>query len=247
MSSQARQDKKMHDSIRRGLNRLTRVAVTAMVAGALASCSFDGGALNQPPESEYTQAEAYAPMEAAVADSIAVLPDFPGFGSRKWHENPCSHNGVDDPNYTNIEITYDFSEEISGSDLIREDYVAALREFWESQGYEITDDEERQRETRVDRSLAAEREDGISLWYTVGRIAGLIVNSGCVPVSDLSELEYIPPVGGIEPGGDKDNVDRYFPDGIPTDQAAAIDPFAEARTIAARVPFQSPQTYEDLL
>jgi hypothetical protein len=237
----------MPDSGHRGLDLLSRIAVTALTAVALVSCSPDGGALNQPPESEYTQAEAYAPMEAAVAESIAVLPDFPGFGSRTWRENPCSHNGVDDPDYTNIEITYDFSEEVSQSDLLREDYVASLREFWKSQGYEITDDEERQRETRVDRSLAAELGDGISLWYAVGRYAGFIINSGCVPVSDPGEIEYIPPVGGIEPGSDKDNVDRYFPDGIPTDQAAAIDPFADGQAIATLIPFQSPRTYDDLL
>jgi hypothetical protein len=244
MSSQAREDKKLPDPDRRGLARFACTAVITIAAAVLTACSNDGGALNQPPESEYTQAEAYAPMEAAVAESIAVLPDFPGFGWREWYELPCSHNGVDDPNYTMIEIAYNFSEEDSGSDLVREDYVAAFREYWESQGYEITADRETPLEARVDRSLVAEREDGISLWYAVGRIAGLIVQSGCVPVSDPSEIEYIPPAGGIEPGSNQDSVERYFPDGVPADQAAAIDPFTGMQAASQVVPFDSPDSYE---
>jgi hypothetical protein len=68
-----------------------------------------------------------------------------------------------------------------------------------------------------------------------------------VPVSELSEIEYIPPVGGIEPGSEQDNVDRYFPDGIPTDQAAAIDPFAGTQAASVPRPFDSPATYDDQL
>lgn len=203
--------------------------------------------MDQPPESRYTQAEAYAPMEAAVADSLTVLTDFPGFQRRGWRENPCSHNGIDDPDYTNIEIYYSMSTENSQSDLVRAEYVDLLRDLWESQGYEITTDDEDQLETRVDRSLVAVREDGISLWYAVGKYAGFIIQSGCVPVSDPSEIEYIPPVGGIEPGGEGDNVGDYFPDGIPTDQAAVVNPFADAQAIGALVPFTPPESYEDLL
>ncbi|GAA2269203.1 hypothetical protein GCM10009853_023370 [Glycomyces scopariae] len=203
--------------------------------------------MDQPPESTYTQAESYAPMEAAVADSIAELPDFPGFGSRTWHQGPCSHNGVDDPDYTNVEIWYDLSTENSQSELVREVYVAVLRDAWESLGYEITADDTDQLEDRVDRLLSAQRGDGISITYAVGRYAGFIVNSGCVPVSDPDEIEYLPPVGGVEPGSDKDNVERYFPDGIPTDQAAAVDPFAGMQAFGASIPFQPASSYDDQL
>lgn len=247
MSSPVSEIEETSVAYRRGLIRFTRAAVSAAVLAALTACSPDGGSVNEPPESEYTQAEVYAPMETAVADSIAVLPEFPGFGSRTWHQNPCSHDGVDDPDYINVEIWYDLSEQDSQSDLVREDYVAALREWWESQGYEITADDSTQLESRVDHILSAQREDGISLGYAVGKYAGFIINSGCVPVSELSEIEYIPPVGGIEPGSDQDNVDRYFPDGIPTDQAAAIDPFARAQTHGVPAPFEPPATYDDQL
>lgn len=247
MSSPASEIEEMSRAHRRGLIQFACAAVSAAVLAALTACSPDGGTVNEPPESEYTQAEAYAPMEAAVADSIAALPDFPGFGSRTWHQNPCSHDGIDDPDYVNVEIWYDLTEEDSQSDLVREDYVAVLRELWESQGYEITADDSTQLESRVDHILSAKREDGISLGYAVGRYAGFIINSGCVPVSELSEIEYIPPVGGIEPGSDQDNVDRYFPDGTPTDHAAAIDPFAGMQAAFGPMPFDSPATYDDQL
>ncbi|MFC3493013.1 hypothetical protein [Glycomyces rhizosphaerae] len=222
-----------------------RIVVTSVITALLtASCSSFGDALDAPPESEYTQAEAYAPMEEAVDKTVTVLPEFPGFESRWWHELPCEHNGISSADYTNIEIEYTFSTDDSATELTREQYVDVLREHWTSLGYEITRDEERQRGDRLDHDLVAEREDGISLWYTLGSYNAFLIQSGCVPVSDPSEIEYIAPVGGIEPGGDMDMVDDYFPDGIPTDQAAAIDPFAGTQATYAPVPFESPESYE---
>jgi hypothetical protein len=200
--------------------------------------------LNTPPESKYTQAEAYSPMESAAAEAVAALPDFPGFEQRSWGEIPCSHNGVDDPDYTNIEIRYDFSAETSGTDQVRAEFVDVLREFWTSQGYEITQDEETTRGDRLDRDISAVREDGITLWYRVAGYTGLMIQSGCVPASDEGEIEYVPPTGGIEPGSEGDKLTRYFPDGIPTDQAAAIDPFANTQADFGPVPFDSPDSYE---
>lgn len=201
--------------------------------------------MDTPPESEYTQAEAYAPMEEAVTETAAALPDFPGFESRWWHELPCEHDGISSADYTNIEIEYSFTAEDSATELTREQYVDVLRDHWTSLGYEITRDEERQRGDRLDYDLVAKREDGISLWYTLGAYNAFLIQSGCVPVSDRSEIEYIAPAGGIEPGSDMDMVEDYFPDGIPTEQAAAIDPFAQAPTVL--VPFEPPASYEDLL
>jgi hypothetical protein len=220
-------------------------SVLSVVAALfLTSCSAEEKPLNTPPESKYTQAEAYAPMEAAAANAVAALPDFPGFEQRSWGEMPCSHNGFDNPDYTNIEIRYDFSAEISGTDQVREDFVALLRDHWTAQGYEITLDEATTRGDRQDRDIAAVRDDGITLWYRVAGYTGLMIQSGCVPVSDDSEIEYIPPTGGIEPGSKGDKLSRYFPDGIPTDQAASIDPFAGTRAVAGPIPFDSPDSYE---
>lgn len=207
--------------------------------------------MNTAPESEYTQAEAYEPMEAAVADAVEALSNFPGFGQRSWSELPCSRNGVDDSDYTSIEITYQFSSENSESELVRQGYVDELRDYWTSLGYEITSDESKERASgRIDHDLVAKRDDGITLWYSVWDISALIIQSGCVPVSDASEIEYIAPSGGIEPGGEGDLVAKdedYFPDGIPTDEAAAVDPFANTQAAASSAQFDSPANYEGLL
>lgn len=201
--------------------------------------------MDTPPESEYTQAEAYAPMEESVADAVEVLPDFPGFESRWWHELPCDDNGGSS-DYTNIEIEYSFSSEDSMKTQTREEYVQVLRDHWASLGYEITRDEERRRGDRIDHDLVAEREDGISLWYTLGSYNAFLIQSGCVPVSDRSEIDYIAPAGGIEPGSDADRVGDYFPDGVPTDQALAIDPFA-VTPASGSIPFDSPDSYDGLI
>jgi hypothetical protein len=198
---------------------------------ALAACSIMEEAMDSPPESQYTQAEAYAPMEAAAAEAVAALSDFPGFEQRLWAELPCSRNGVDDPDFTNIEIEYRFSLPDSASPLVRETYVDALRELWTSLGYELTLDEATELADRTDYSLAATREDGISLWYWVSGYVVLRIQSGCVPVSDHADIEYVPPTGGVEPGGEHDIVGEYFPEGVPTAHEAVA-------------PFESPESYE---
>lgn len=206
---------------------ILRLAVTALTVLVVVITTAGCGVFEmseEPPESEYTQAEAYTPMEQAVVDTIAVLPDFPGFTFRGWYELPCSHNSVDDHDYTNIEISYNFSEELSEDSKIREQYVDVLREHWGELEYTTRTDEG---DDAGFYDLSVEREDGIALWYKVWGIAGLVVQSGCVPVSDKSEIEYIPPAGGIEPGSDGDGVEEYFPDGIPTEETndEAIAPF----------------------
>jgi hypothetical protein len=226
--------------------KLSGALATALLA--LASCSNMKDPMNKPAETEYTQAEAYAPMEAAVADAIEVLPDFPGFEKRAWAEVPCEHNGQADSGYTDIEIQYWFSSADSGSDLVREQYVDLLRDHWASLGYEKTYEEQSDRaDGSVNRDIAVKRDDGITLWYSAAGYTVLTVQSGCVPVSELNEFEYIPPAGGIEPGSDKDRVEKYFPDGIPTDQAAAVDPFATSQAAFGPVPFDSPDSYDGLI
>ncbi|MEU6857932.1 hypothetical protein AB0B28_03505 [Glycomyces sp. NPDC046736] len=188
----------------------------------------------QPPASAYTQATAYAPMEAAVADLVEALPEFPGFERRVWAKTPCSRGGVDDPRYTNVEIEYRFSKEDSQTAKVREQYIDALREHWLGLGLRIVADRPLESRDRTDHDLVAYRpEDGVKLWYSVAFYASVRVRSGCVPVSDLSEIEYVPPTGGILPGGRRDLVSSYFPDGIPEQEA--VNPFA------------SPDDFEDQL
>ena len=210
---------------------ILREAVTVLVVVVLgivvAGCGVMGMS-DEPPETEYNQAEAYGPMEQAVRDTIEVLPDFPGFSARGWYELPCSHNGIDDPDYTNIEITYSFGWDLSEDPMIREEYIDVLREHWEEQGYAVRTDDG---DGAGFYNLSVTREDGISLWYQVWGMVNLVVQSGCVPVSDMSEIDYIPPAGGIEPGSDGDGADEYFPEGIPSGEtsADAIAPFGETQ------------------
>lgn len=187
-----------------------------------------------PPPSSYTQAEAYPPMEAAAADTVAALPDFPGFEQRTWTELPCSHNGVVDPAFVEVEIEYRFSLPDSATPLVRETYLGVLREHWTALGYRMLRDEPRLLPDRTDHNLFAERGDGIGLWYWVAGYTVLRIQSGPVPISDASDIPYVPPTGGVIPGGRRDRVSKYFPDGVPM-----LD-----GTVA---PFESPDSYEDSL
>lgn len=211
--------------------RLLLPAIIALVT-AVSACSILENDMDTPPESEYTQAEVYAPAEAAVAELVEALPDFPGFEKRSWAQMPCSHNGVDDPDFTQVEIRYMFTAEDSATPLVNEQYVDVLRERWTSLGYEITRDDTVEGENGAYRDLMTVTDKGVSLWYSAAYIATLNVSfGGCVRVSEPGEFEYIPPSGGIEPGGPNDGVDRYFPEGIP-DTREAVNPF------------ESPDSYE---
>jgi hypothetical protein len=210
------------------------IAVLAVLATA-AACSTRKEAMDTPPESDHTQAEVYAPAEAAVADLVEALPDFPGFEKRSWGELPCTHNGVEDPNYTTVEVRYQFSAEDSATPLVNEQYVDTLRERWTGLGYTITMDTTTEVEAGVYRDLAVITDAGVSIWYSAAYLATLMVRfGGCVPVSDKADIEYIAPAGGIEPGGKGDNVGEYFPDGIPAVHEAVA-------------PFDSPEHFDDQL
>lgn len=189
--------------------------------------------MDAPPDSPYTQADVYAPAEAAVAAIVEVLPDFPGFERRSWGELPCSRNGIDDPNYTQVEVRYQFSKADSATPLVNERYVEELRERWTSLGWPILRDSAVDGASGVYRDLKTVTPDGVSVWYSAAFIATFMVGfGGCVPRSAPGDIPYIPPSGGVVPGGKGDKVSRYFPGGIPI---AAVDPF------------DSPDTYEGSL
>lgn len=185
----------------------------------------------EPPESNYTQAEVYAPMEAEVAEIVAALPDFPGFFSRSWSSVGCSHNGQDNYDYINVEINYTFDEGTSQEPLVRQEYVDVLRDYWTENGYDIHHDETTP--DGVDHSIEARRDDGINFWYWVTGMVALKVQSGCVPRSDHSEIQYIPPSGGIVPGGPLDIMNKLEDEiqGYPeAPQEEATSPFTESES-----------------
>jgi hypothetical protein len=170
--------------------------------------------MTEPEPALRTQAEVYAPMEAAAAGAVAALPDFPGFASRTWHEVPCEH--ADEPGHVGVEISYMFAEPLWGDPLVRERYAEALRGQWEADGLDVhRDDSVVLASGRTDRNVEALTADGFNLWYRVSGVVGLVVQSGCVRRSEKDEIEYVPPTGGIAPGGPGDLVGGYFPEGIP--------------------------------
>lgn len=211
----------------RGMRRkLIPILIIASMAVATSACT--GGIMDQePPEAVYTEAEAFAPMEAEVADIVASLPDFPGFYTRSWNEMVCSHNGIDNGDYVNIEIRYGFADADAATGTVRNTYVSKLRERWTDLGYEIRRDEASG--TGKDYSLEARRDDGINLWYSVATKVTLYVQSGCVPKSDPSEIEYIAPTGGVDAGSQRDNIRIDGFEGMPeAPSETATDPFQES-------------------
>lgn len=190
--------------------------------------------MNEEPESKYTEAEVFAPMEAEVAAIIEVLPEFPGFNSRIWNETPCYKDGDYTEERVGVEITYSFDAVMSADTLTRETYVEVLRERWTEQRYEITWDESS--ETGKFYNLEARREDGIKLWYAVATGTSLTVQSGCVPASDHSDIQYIPPSGSIVPGSSHDIMNdlKGAIQGYPEKpQEEAVSPFEESESPSA--------------
>lgn len=186
--------------------------------------------LMPPSDHSYTAAEVVAPMEQVVAETAASLPNFPGFSERVWSYVGCSSGGAPSEDYVGIQITYEFSKELSTEPLTRETFLDEIRTAWTDQGYEITRDVQ-QGDNPPYHSLDAVRDDGITMSYWVANTVSLTVQSGCVASDDVEEIPYIPPTGGIEPGSEADGVDRFFPDGIPAEDlstepadASASDP-----------------------
>jgi hypothetical protein len=190
--------------------------------------------MDEEPEPKYSQAEAIPVMEAEVTAIIEQLPDFPGFAARSWVETPCFKDGAYTEDRVGMEIDYRFSGDSAADPLIRETYVDVLRDFWTEQGYEITMDEASATGKFYD--LEARREDGVKLWYVVATGVALKVQSGCVPASDHSEIQYLPPSGGVVPGSPEDTMNDLKDEiqGYPEEpQEEAVSPFEESESPSA--------------
>lgn len=201
------------------------IAALVVALSLLGACMSDPTPPEAPPEREFDQSTAWQRLEAAAAEAIADLPDFPGFEVRVMLFHACEHQGVVNEDYISLELTYQFSEETSRDPLVREAYLELLRQRWRSAGYDIHRD--KASGTGRDHSLEARRSDGINYWYSVAPLTALIVQSGCVKAVDDWEPAACPaPLGGVT--GDNDRARKHcagFPDDIEYD-TDAIDPFA---------------------
>ncbi len=182
-----------------------------------------------PPERDFDEAEAYPLMEQIVADTVADLPDFPGFHQRSYaRPEDCGEAlGGRYDGWVALEIRYGFTGEDSATELVKIEYTNLLRERWAAAGYDVHRDDIDPGTGRG--SLEAERPDGVNLWWWVADGVSLTVQTGCVPAtSGFDKPDYIPPAGG---GLDTDHAvagDLMSP---PEDSAAAaVDPFASGST-----------------
>ncbi|WP_199034206.1 hypothetical protein [Glycomyces salinus] len=176
------------------------------------------------PEREFDQAEAYPLLEQIVRDTADGLPDFPGFGRRRYmNEEDCSQIGSQYEGWVSIEIRYVFSAEDSVTDLVRVEYTNLLRQMWTESGYDLHRDDGN---GDGPGSMEARRPDGVNLWWTVAGDEGgvsLTLQSGCVQSTPgFEKPDYIAPAGGV-PLEEDLAADRMKPS--PEPSADAIAPF----------------------
>ncbi|MDN3242055.1 hypothetical protein [Glycomyces tritici] len=217
-----------------------------------------------PPEREFDQSTAWERLEAAAAEAITDLPEFPGFFERTMLQLECSHTGTVNEEYINLELSYRFSAEVSNQDLVREEYRTALRDKWAAAGYDIHRDVQ-QGDDPPFYALEALQPDGINLWYEVAGYVVLHVQSGCIKTVEGGD--YNPdcptPLGGVTRENDHaskfcSNIDTVYPGEEIASEA--VDPFAtpsgeSSSTPARMVPWArepdpretGPTSYEGLL
>ncbi|GAB3237370.1 hypothetical protein GCM10027447_36520 [Glycomyces halotolerans] len=168
------------------------------------------------------QSEAWPRLEAAVHETIAALPDFPGFETRALHELGC-----EDPTHVKYELSYGFSLADSESGAVRRDYVTILKQHFPTIGYDVHD--ERYGEDGQPRGLEALRvADGINVWYRILGLVSIKAQSGCVRRVDGFEPYCPRPLGGVVRDRDAalDYAKRGYTDDEPDpDPIARIDPY----------------------
>ncbi|WP_155830004.1 hypothetical protein [Glycomyces tenuis] len=129
-------------------------------------------------------------MEDAVRETVAALPDFPGFESRAFAELAGT-----DPDTVQYELSYTFTLDDSETAKVRRDYVAALKRHLPAIGYTVHS--ERFGEDGEPRALEAVRPDGINVWYRVLGLVSVKAQTGPMPRDPDYDPYCPPPIGGV--------------------------------------------------
>lgn len=221
---------------------LSRIVIPFTALVLTGACMSTGSTDDErPPEREFDQSTGWNRMEEAAAEAIDGLPDFPGFEARHMQTLECTHEGVADEEYINLELSYEFSEDVSKDPLVRETYLELLRDKWEQANYDIHRD--RPSGTGKNHSLEARRPDGINYWYWVAGLTQLKIQSGCMKAVEDWSPECPEPLGGVAPENDQ-AAKRYCGTDDTTEEADAIAPFEGSP--AAVVPFSTDSTRREI-
>lgn len=232
---------------------LTALSAALLLAGGCVSSQPDKD--EQPPERSFDESTAFLLLDAAAAEAVDGLPDFPGFERRTMMRLECTHDGETDEEYVNLELSYEFSETVSEDPLVRETYLDLLRTKWEESGYDIHRDQPSG--TGKHHSLEARRPDGVNYWYRVVDLVVLKVQSGCIKATG-GFPDCPVPLGGVTRENDQANsycndVDTVYPGEETTSEAVApfqgpgTAPVPFQATPASRQDFDGPPDYEGLL
>ncbi|SDL39017.1 hypothetical protein SAMN05216298_3763 [Glycomyces sambucus] len=192
---------------------------------------------SEMPELEFTLDEAFIRMDDAVAETIAGLPDFPGFHERTTLKFECP-----DPDRESYEINYTLPESTIGSELVTEDYFAVLKEYWPSLGWEVHG--EREYPDGAMKGIEAIRPDGVNVWYS-NMLGQIVIHAQVACVSPGGgPVECGPPLGGVLPEDDRaSHCTVVEPEESEDASADAAAPFEDGQAVVRPfgVPVREPE------
>ncbi|MEU5154678.1 hypothetical protein [Glycomyces sp. NPDC021274] len=181
------------------------------------------------PELEFNLDEAFLRMDEAIGETIARLPDFPGFYERRTLQLKCAEEGRE-----SYEISYTLPEATIGSELVTMDYFEVLKEHWPAIGYEIH--AERKYPDGNPKALEATRSDGVNVWYS-NMLGQIVIHAQVACVRAEGSPVCGPPLGGVLPENDNHkHCQLVTPE--ETESADAIAPFKDGQAMLR--PFEQP-------
>jgi hypothetical protein len=139
----------------------------------------------EEPRGEYTEDGTWARLEGAVADTVEAVPAFSGFAARRLEVVDCDYRTPAGLATYQYRLTY----ELRAADFAT--YETAIAARWAEGDYALAYDG-----ATLDgvRRITAERTDALTLMYTGGEDAALLLESSCVERVDPTP-ECLPPQG----------------------------------------------------